>query len=90
MARNPEEIPKTVRLADGILLSIGSMANHLVNLATNEETPVDYRYVEAIERNAMGGNGEGLEEILDVSGMPRMEALRHLSRIHAKGFLRVS
>lgn len=31
-----------------------------------------------------------LDEILDVSGMPRMEALRHLSRVQAKGFLTVS
>ncbi len=28
-----------------------------------------------------------LEEILDVSGMPRLEALRHLTRLHTKGYL---
>ena len=50
-------------LADGIILSIGPTKSHLIDLMADDDMPVDFRYVSALEQLALGWDMKGVEQI---------------------------
>jgi hypothetical protein len=51
-------------LADGIILSIGPVDTHLVDLERDYEVPIDFRYIDAVERVALGATAAGYESMV--------------------------
>jgi hypothetical protein len=54
-------LPSTYHLADGVILSIGTLDTCLVDLERDYEVRIDYRYVPPLEKTCLGWTLEGFE-----------------------------
>ena len=55
---------KIYHLADGVILSIGTVDTCLVDLERDYEVGIDYRYIEALEKTSLGWDLKGYESFV--------------------------
>ncbi|MBI5509499.1 MAG: bis-aminopropyl spermidine synthase family protein [Deltaproteobacteria bacterium] len=61
----PESAQKPLyHLGDGIVLGIGSRDTQLIDLKTDGEIRIDFRFIEPLEKVSLGWSGEGYESFL--------------------------
>lgn len=55
---------KIYHLADGVIVSIGPVDTNIVDLERDYEVPIDFRYIDAVEKVALGQRVEGYDDLI--------------------------